>query len=49
LRFSVEAYNILESEAVDNFYRPLKDSELIRREKNRYLLPALERMGRFLK
>lgn len=49
LRFSVEAYNILESEAVDNLYRPLKEKELIRREKDRYLLNALERMGRFLK
>ena len=48
LRFSVEAYNILESEAVDNLYRPLEDSDLIRREKDRHLLPALERMGRFL-
>ncbi|MDP8235589.1 MAG: sulfatase, partial [Candidatus Erginobacter occultus] len=49
LRFSVEAYNILESDAVDNLYQPLEDQDLIRREKDRYLLNALERMGRFLK
>ncbi len=49
LRFSVEVYNILESETVDNLYRPLEDKELVRREKERYLLNALERMGRFLK
>jgi len=49
LRFSVEAYNLLESDAVDNLYRPLEDRDLIRREKDRYLLNALERMGRFLK
>lgn len=49
LRFSVEAYNILESEAVDNQYRPLQDRDLIRREKERYLLSALEKMGRFMK
>ncbi len=47
--FSVEAYNVLQSETVDNRYRPLEDPELARREKSRYLLPALEEMGRFMK
>ncbi|MFH1038951.1 MAG: sulfatase-like hydrolase/transferase [PVC group bacterium] len=49
MRFSTEAYNMLESDIRDNDYAPVTDRDLIRREKDRYLLPALEGMGRFLR
>jgi len=49
IRFSTEAYNIFDSGAIDRGDHPLTDSTLIKEEQNKYLLPALEGMRRFLK
>jgi len=49
IRFSTEAYNIFDSGAIDRADCPLADSTLIKQEQNKYLLPAMEGMRKFLK
>ena len=49
MRFSTEAYNIFDSEITDNNDRTGVKESVVEEEKDKYLLPALEGMGRFLK
>jgi hypothetical protein len=49
MRFSTEAYNFFDRETTDRNDQPLRDEVLIEKEKEKYLLPALEGMSKFLK
>jgi len=49
LRFALEAYSAFREGALDRQDNPAEDSPRLDEEKNLYLVPALEGMGRFLK
>jgi len=50
IRFSTESYNVLSRDSVTDLNDdPVDDAALVRAEKDRYLVPVLEAMSRFLK